>query len=68
VINGMTRGIERTVVNNDHVLQKLAGKLLSRVDLSKHHLSPVVKCCFFGERGFPVPTKFFCSFHIYGRC
>ena len=39
VINGMTRGIEQTVVKHDLVLQKLAANLLSRVGHSKHHLN-----------------------------
>ena len=39
-----------------------------KIDRIRNAHSPVVKCCFLGERGFGVHTKFFCSSYIYGRC
>jgi len=39
-----------------------------KIDRIRNAHSPVVKCCFLGERGFGVHTKFFCSSYIYGKC
>ena len=39
LISGIQAGPERLVVQNDHLLQTLAGRLLQRVAQSKHHIN-----------------------------